>query len=101
VAHPEKYVRPRDICSILLGGSNRLVVVYQHVRARKVAARIDEVLVSVAGTALLPWCSYESGTVAMLFLSRAEHRTHDIASALGERLGRHAAKRIRYGVMNR
>lgn len=101
VAHPEQYVQPRDIWSLLFNGLNRLVVVYQHVRARKTAARIDEVVACVAGSINLAWCSYESGTVAMLFLSLAEHRTQDIASALREKLGRHAALRIRSGVLNR
>lgn len=101
VAHPEQYVQPRDVWSLLFNGLNRLVVVYQHVRARKAATRVDEVLACVAGSINLAWCSYESGTVAMLFLSLAEYRTRDIADALGGRLGRHAAQRIRYGVMNR
>ncbi len=101
VAYPEQYVQPRDIWSLLSNGLNRLVVVYQHVRARKTAERIDEVVACVAGSINLTWCSYESGTVAMLFLSLAEHRTQDIATALTEKLGRHAAKRIRQGVMNR
>ena len=101
VAHLEQYVQPRDIWSLLFNGLNRLVVVYQHVRARKTAERIDEVVACVAGSIKLAWCSYESGTVAMLFFSSAKHRTQGIATALTEKLGRHAAKRIRQGVMNR
>jgi hypothetical protein len=97
----EKYVRPEDVQSLLSVGRNRLVVVYQHVRARKVATRVDEVVACVAGSVSLAWCSYESGTVAMLFLSLAERRTQNIATALREKLGRHAARRVRQGVMNR
>lgn len=101
VTHPEQYVLSRDVWSLLFNGLNRLVIVYQHVRAKKTAKRVDEVLAFVAGSFNLAWCSYESGTVAMLFLSLAEYRTRDVARALEDMLGRHAARRIRYGVLNR
>src|ERR1700694_3410929 len=87
VSHPEKYVQPNEIWSLLLDGPTRLIAVYQHVRARRVATRVDEVLACVARSdGSGAWCSYESGTVAMLFLSLAEHRTHDVAGALEEKL---------------
>ena len=101
VVRLEQYVHPRDIWSLLSSGLNRLIVVYQHVRARKVASRIDEVLACVAGPTELTWCSYESGTVAMLFFSLAKDRTHSIAGALGKKLGRHAGRRIRHGLVGR
>jgi hypothetical protein len=101
VARLEQYLRPREIWSLLSSGLNRVVVVYQHVRARKVASRIDDVVTCVAGSTKLAWCSYESGTVAMLFFGLATHRTKAIARALRETLGRHAKRRIRHGVVNR
>src|SRR5256885_12417780 len=63
VSHPEKYVQPSEIRSLLLDGLNRLVAIYQHVRATKVATRIDHVLACVGRSAgSVAWCSYESGT---------------------------------------
>lgn len=98
---PEKYVQPSDVWSLLANGGDRLVVVYQHVRAAAVTARVDRVLVHLVGSKNLGWCSYESGTVAMLHLSLAPRRTRAIATAFNAWLGRHAERRIRHGVLSR
>lgn len=96
VARPEQYVQLRDLWSLLPNGFNRLVIVYQHVRAKKCALRVDEVIDRVCTSSVGPsWCSYEFGTVAMLFFSLAPHRTGDIAAAFRRKLGRHASGRIR------
>jgi hypothetical protein len=96
VARSEQYVGLRDLWSLLPNGLNRLVVVYQHVRAQKCCTRVDQVVAHVRSTSIEPnWCSYESGTVAMLFFSLAPHRTGRIAAAFRRELGRHAPGRIR------
>ncbi|MGH9896548.1 MAG: hypothetical protein ACREA0_32030, partial [bacterium] len=96
VARPEQYVLLRDVWSLFGNGLNRLIAVYQHVRGRKCATRVDEVVQHLCSTSVSPsWCSYESGTVAMLFLSLAPHRTAAIAAAFRRELGRHAGGRIR------
>ena len=61
-----RHVAPSEI-ETLLTGTNRLVAVYQHVRAQRVPDRVDAVCAAVAATApKVHWCSYESGTVAMV-----------------------------------
>jgi hypothetical protein len=77
------------------------VAVYQHVRGQKTSIRVDGCLGALAGVVdHTGWCSYESGNVAMLFLSRDVARTTAIASGFGRLLGRHADGRVRGG-MNR
>ena len=91
-----KYLKPIDIASLLDGAMARVLAVYQHVRARKTCDRVDACLASV--TREVPdvtWCSYESGTVAMLFLSRDPNRVQSIRLALERLLGRHAERRVR------
>jgi hypothetical protein len=91
-----RYVNPSEIGQLLNGSPNRLLIVYQHVRGQPVASRVDEVLDTlrheIGG---FSWCSYESGTVAMLFLARLPMRTAAIAEHFEALLGRHAAGRIR------
>jgi hypothetical protein len=75
------------------------VLVYQHVRAIKVRSRMDAVLLALASdTGSVGWCSYESGTVALLCLSKAAERTARVASYFAAMLGRHAEGRIRGGM---
>ena len=68
----DKYVTPQDLVDLLRRSHKRVVAVYQHVRAQKTSDRVDACLRALA-RAVDPkdfaWCSYESGTVAMLFLS--------------------------------
>lgn len=95
----EKYLKPRELAALLESPKTRVVAVYQHVRAQKTRVRVDaclRVLIDVVGGA--GWCSYESGTVAMLFLSHDAARTITIAEAFGRLLGRHAEGRVRRGV---
>ena len=98
VTHQEKYVQLRDLWALLGSGLNRLIVVYQHVRAQKCANRVDKVVGVVSSTSVSPsWCSYESGSVAMLFFSLADYRIANVASAFRRQLGRHSQGRIRVG----
>ena len=95
----EQYIRPREVASLLGDVPSRLLAVYQHVRAQKVMVRVDTCIATVAmDIENFGWCSYESGTVAMLFLSRREDRTQVVAKALEYLLGRHAVQRVRVGV---
>lgn len=98
VRNREQYVFPREIATLLDGSPNRLLAVYQHVRAQKVSGRVDECLAKlVRDTGSFGWCSYESGTVAMLFLSQKAARASEVEAALKALLGRHAEQRIRGG----
>jgi hypothetical protein len=99
VARPKQYVMPSEIAGLLHAGG-RMVIVYQHVRAQRVRARVDAVLSALAATAgPAGWCSYESGTVALLFLSRKGARTSTVADHFRAMLGRHAGGRIRGGTL--
>lgn len=94
-----QYIRPREVVSLLMDVPGRLLAVYQHVRAQKVMARVDTCIATVAkDIENFGWCSYESGTVAMLFLSHQPDRTKDVGKALEGLLGRHAVQRVRVGV---
>jgi hypothetical protein len=95
VRRPEQYVYPADVVSLLFNGTNRVVVVYQHVRAARVADRVDQVVGRMPPD--LEWASYESGSVAMLFFSLVPWRTDQIAESIRAYLGRHADKRVRLG----
>ncbi|MDR7419361.1 MAG: hypothetical protein QN178_10680 [Armatimonadota bacterium] len=91
----KRYIKPSEIAQ-LLNLPDRLLVVYQHIQRQKVAARISAVghvlEQSVPG---LHWCSYESASVAMLFLSRVRQRTAAVETHFFDFLGRHAERRIR------
>jgi hypothetical protein len=43
------------------------------------------------------WCSYQSATVAMLFLCDNEVRTREVENAFKKLLGSHAKRRVRSG----
>jgi hypothetical protein len=91
----EKHIAPGEIRS-LIDASDRVVAVYQHVRAQRVCDRVDAVCGALRDH--IPechWCSYESGTVAMLFVSRNHKRLAAVSRHFSAVLGRHAAGRIR------
>lgn len=98
VKKEEQYVIPREVAMLLPESSDRLLAVYQHVRAQKVSVRVDECLASLTKDICdFGWCSYESGTVAMVFLSGQPSRTRSVAETLRVLLGRHAVQRVRSG----
>ena len=94
-----KYVKPTDLAFLLERPRARVLAVYQHVRAQKACERVDSCMVSVAREMPdVAWCSYESGTVAMLFLSRDEpNRVQAIRLGLERLLGGQAERRVRMG----
>jgi hypothetical protein len=96
VKEPDHYLYPSEIKQLLDASANRLLIIYQHVRARQVADRVDDVLRILRGQiGAFNWCTYESGTVAMVFLARTRARTTLVARHFGRILGRHASGRIR------
>jgi len=95
VKEPKRYIRPGEIAQ-LLEVPDRLLVVYQHVQRQEVSARVDAVRQKLEeAVPELQWCSYESGTVAMLFCARSKQRTSAVAAHFAVLLGRHADGRIR------
>jgi hypothetical protein len=90
-----QYLRPRELGQLLDRATQRMLVVYQHIRAQKCAVRIDNViwvLESQAGR--FHWCSYESPSVALLFISRSP-RPLEVTVHFKSILGRHSENRIR------
>lgn len=90
-----QYVKPEEF-HFLLGRSNkRVIAVYQHVRAKLTRDRVEEVLEALKYKQSRFSCvSYESGTVALLFLSLSRERIKEIRDYFHELLGVHAENRI-------
>jgi hypothetical protein len=94
----DKYVKPRELVRLLQAAQGRVVAVYQHVRAKKTCVRVDDCLRALAKEGVdAAWCSYESATVAMLFLSMNAARPIAIEKGFYSLLGRHAEHRVRGG----
>ena len=71
----KKHVKPSELAVLLCSPSDRVVAVYQHVRGTT-CKRVDECLAATKNEIdAFGWCSYESPTVAMLFLCGNEART--------------------------
>ncbi len=97
VRDPE-HVMPVEIGHLLHSGTKRIVALYQHVRGRRVAHRVDEVLGAIREQiGEFGWSSYESGSVAMLFLSRDCDRAAAVSEHFRRILGSRADGRIRPG----
>jgi hypothetical protein len=90
----QQHITASEIAGLLV--PDRVLVVYQHVRARRVCDRVDAVC-QVIRSQMSPchWCSYESGTVALIFLARTAERISTVARHFSSLLGRHAVGRIR------
>lgn len=90
-----QYIKPSEIAGLLLP-LDRMLAIYQHIRAQSVSARVDAVCRTLnCAIGSCHWTSYESGTVAMIFLSRSQPRTAAVAEHFGAVLGRHALGRVR------
>jgi hypothetical protein len=94
----EKYVKPKELATLLSSTPGRVIAVYQHVRARTTRDCVDKCIADVDRQVEIGgWCSYESPSVAMIFLCGVDSRTREIAAALESLLGRHADRRVRSG----
>lgn len=93
--HTSKHIRPAEIHNLLNEQPDRVLAVYQHIRARRTHERIQEV-VSALERSKQPsiYCSYESSTVAMLFLSKNVSRVDSIRRYFEHLLGTHADRRV-------
>ena len=92
----DRYVTPAELGQLLDRPTERLLIIYQHVRGKRVSDRVDNVVNTLRDEiGNFSGCSYESPTVAMLFLSRLPVRTTSVAEHFETLLGRHADGRIR------
>ena len=95
VKHVEQYLRPQELFNILEAHQRRIVVVYQHVRAKKTRVRIEEVLKRLREEQKPFYCtSYESGTVALLFFALEKDRVIAVQECFQRFLGVHALNRV-------
>jgi len=98
VKNPKQYIMPVEIKQLLDTANDRMVMVYQHIRAQPVTTRVKSVLDAMQrDIGPFRWCSYESGTVAMIFIARRRKRTDSVEKHFCKLLGQHSDKRIRSG----
>ncbi len=92
-----QYLKTDELNDLLQRNKDRIVAVYQHVRARRTRDRVEEVLRALRNEKCRSFCtSYESGTVALLFFGLQSERIEAIRKHFRALLGRHAENRIGY-----
>lgn len=90
-----QYLLPSELFNLLNKNKNRLIIVYQHVRAQKVRLRVEQVLATLKEHQSDYYCaSYESGSVALLFFSLERKRIQNIIAYFVNFLGHHSDNRI-------
>ena len=90
-----EHLKASELHAILDHAPKRIVMVYQHIRARKTRERVVEIMdfVQQKGPGFHVY-SYESATVAMLFFSRRSERLDPIGKYYHRMLDWHAKSRI-------
>ena len=95
VGHASQYLFATELHDFLARQPERVVVVYQHIRAQRTRDRLERVVAALRlQERPFSCCSYESGTVAMLFLSRTASRVDSVYQSFESLLGTHATRRI-------
>lgn len=95
VGDATQYLFAAELHGLLGREPERIVAVYQHIRAQKTRDRLQKVVTALkVPKRPFSCCSYESGTVAMLFLSRSDSRVDCVYQDFESLLGSHAARRI-------
>ncbi len=93
----QQYLKPDELFSLMNHEQRRVVVVYQHIRAMKTRERVEAVLQVLRSEKPKPifYCaSYDSGTVALIFLSFQRDRILAVSGYFRKFLGSHADNRI-------
>ena len=95
VSNASQYLFGNELNGLLDRGPKGVVAVYQHIRAQKTRDRLHNVVNTVKlPNRPLSCCSYESGTVAMLFLSRSDARIDSISQDFKRLLGSRVTRRV-------
>jgi hypothetical protein len=93
VTCPAHYVRPVELQNVMQGGTRRLVIVYQHIRAQRARDRVERILAVLNRRQFQFSCtSYESPTVALLFFGAKLERVKAVHDFFKSFLGAHAKK---------
>jgi len=93
----QQYLKPDELFFLMNHEQRRVVVVYQHIRAMKTRERVEAVLQVLRSEKPKPifYCaSYDSGTVALIFLSFQRDRILAVSGYFRKLLGSHADNRI-------
>ena len=90
-----EHLKASELHAILDHSHTRIVMVYQHIRARKTRERVLEIMdyFQQKGPGFYAY-SYESASVAMLFFSRRPERLEPIGEFYRRMLDWHAGQRI-------
>lgn len=97
VKYPEHYVTPEELSQALKQDEERLIIVYQHVRAQRTRQRVENVLAVLRRQPTSFSCaSYESATVALLFFGIGPVRVQNVRDCFVKFLGIHASNRVGY-----
>lgn len=95
-SHAENYIRVREAHQLLGEKLPRILCIYQHIRAKKTRDRVRELIAALAEfNTRIYCCSYETPTVAMLFVSRKQNRIEQVNKYFKNYLGRHSDMRVR------
>ena len=94
-SHAEKYIRVREVHQLLGEKLSRVLCIYQHVRAKKTRDRVGELISALSVGNTIYCCSYETPTVAMLFVSREQNRIEQVNKYFKNYLGGHSAMRLK------
>lgn len=94
-SYAEKYIRVREVHQLLGEKLPRILCIYQHIRAKKTRDRVREVIAALAEfNTRIYCCSYETPTVAMLFVSPKQNRIEQVNKYFKNYLGRHSYMRV-------
>ena len=97
--HAEKYIRVREVRQLLGEKLPRILCIYQHIRAKKTRDRVRELIETLAAEfdkfdTRIYCCTYETPTVAMLFVSQKQNRIEQVNKYFKNYLGRHSNIRV-------
>ncbi len=91
----EKYIRVQEVHQLLREKLPRILCVYQHIGREKTRDRVRKLITALAELNSRSYCcSYETPTVAMLFLSQKQSRIEQMNKYFKNCLGRHADRRM-------
>ena len=93
--HIEKYIGVSEIRQLVGGNLPRIICIYQHIRAKKTRDRVRELISALAKSGIKIYCcSYETPTVAMLFMSVRQNRIEPLNEYFKNYLGQHSSMRV-------
>lgn len=91
----EKYIRVKEVHQLLGKKLPRILCIYQHVGREKTRERVNKIIMALAEfSTRIYCCSYETPTVAMLFMSVRQNRIELVNEYFKNYLGRHSSMRV-------